>query len=85
MLIWDVDDFTEHGALSPYMEKADSEESFHMTSTPLKQMYHLRKHLQYISSQAPVDMDLDHADHPLTMANWSQHSKSTFMKFVLQQ
>ena len=41
--------------------------------------------MQYISSQAPVDMDLDHADHPLAMANWSQHSNNTFKKFVLQQ
>ena len=56
-----------------------------MPSTPLKQMYHLRKYVQYISSQAPVDMDLNHADHPLVMANWSQHSNNTFMKFVLQQ
>ena len=37
------------------------------------------------SSQAPVDMDLDHEDHPLAMANWSQHSNNTFMKFVIQQ
>ena len=41
--------------------------------------------MQYISSQAPVDMDLDHVDHPLAMAKWSQHSNMTFMKFVLQQ
>ena len=67
------------------MEKADSEESCHMPSTPLKQMYHLRIYVQYISSQAQVDIDLDNADHPLAMANWSQHSNNTFMKFVLQQ
>ena len=30
-------------------------------------------------------MGLDHEDHPLAMANWSQHSNNTFMKFVLQQ
>ena len=41
--------------------------------------------MQYISSQAPVDMDLDHTDHPLAMANWSPHSNYTFIKFVLQQ
>ena len=81
LLLWDVDDFTNHGALSSYMEKADSEESFHMPSTP----HHLRKYVQYISSQAPVDMDFGHPDHPLAMANWSQHSNHTFMKFVLQQ
>ena len=50
-----------------------------MPSTPLKQMYCLRKYVQYISSQAPADMDLDHEDHPLAMANWSQHSNHTFM------
>ena len=33
----------------------------------------------------PADMDLDHEDHPLAMANLSQHSDHIFMKFVLQQ
>ena len=55
------------------MEKADSEETFHMPSTSLTQMYHLRK---YVSSKAPGDMELDHEDHPLAMANWSQHSST---------
>ena len=55
LLLWDVDDFTDHGGLSSYVEKPDSEESFHMPSTPLKQLYHLWKYAQYISSQAPVD------------------------------
>ena len=41
--------------------------------------------MQYISSQAQVDMDFDHEDHPLAMANWGQHSNHTFMKFVFQQ
>ena len=50
LLLWDVDDFTDHGALSSYIEEVDSEETFHMPSTPLKQMYHLRKYVQYISS-----------------------------------
>ena len=67
------------------MDKADSEETFHMPSIHLKQMYHLRKYVQYIASQAPTEMDLDHEDHPLTMANWSPHSDHTFMKFVFQQ
>ena len=31
------------------------------------------------------DMELDHEDHPLAMANWTQHSYHTFMKFILQQ
>ena len=53
------------------MDKADSEETFQMPSTPLKQMYHLRKYMQYISSLAPADMDLDHEDPPLAMDNWS--------------
>ena len=30
-------------------------------------------------------MDLDHADHPLALANWSQHSNHIFMKFVIKQ
>ena len=71
MLLWDVDDVTDHGALSSYMEKADSEETIHMPSTPLKQICHLRKYMQYISSQATGDMELDHEDHPLALANWT--------------
>ena len=67
------------------MEKLDSEETFQMPVTSLKQLQHLRKYLQYISSLAPADMDLDHEDHPLAMANWSQHSNHTFMQFVLHQ
>ena len=43
-----------------------------MPSAPLKQMYHLRKYVQFISSQEPADMDLDHEDHPFAMANWNQ-------------
>ena len=85
LLCWDVDDFTDHGALSSYMEKIGSEETFQMPSTPLKQMYHLMKYIQYISSLAPVDLDLNHPDHPLTMANWSRHSNHIFVKFVLKQ
>ena len=69
LLLWNVADFTDHGALNSYMEKVDSEETFHMPSTPLKQMYHLRKYVQYIPSQAPADMNLDHEGHPLAMAN----------------
>ena len=41
--------------------------------------------MQYISSLPPADMDLDHEDHPLAMANWSQYSNHTFMQFVLHQ
>ena len=85
LLVWDVDDFTDHGALSSYMERADSEETSQMPATPLKQLQHLRKYIQYISSLAPADMDLYHEDHPLAMANWSQHSNHTFMQFVLHQ
>ena len=48
LLLCDVYDFTDHGALIPYMEEADSEETFHMPSTPLKEMYHPRKYVQYI-------------------------------------
>ena len=48
-------------------------------------MYHVRKYVQSISSQAPVEMDLDYSDHPLAMANWSQHSNNPFLKFLLQQ
>ena len=59
--------------LSSYMENTASVESFHMQPTPLKQMYHLMTYEQYISSEAPVDMELDHADHPLAMANCTQH------------
>ena len=66
------------------MEKADSEQTFHMPSTPLKQMHHLRNFVQYISSQAPGDMELDHEDNPLALAHSTQQSKNTFMKFVLQ-
>ena len=55
LLLWDVGDFTDHGALSSYMQKADSEETFNMPSTCLKQMYHLRTFVQYISSLAPED------------------------------
>ena len=73
LLLWDVADFTDHGVLSSYMEEADREETFLMPSTPLKQIYHLREFVQYISSQAPGDMELDHEDHPLSMANWTQH------------
>ena len=67
------------------MQKADSEEFFPMLSTPLKQMYDLRKEKQYTCSQPPVDMDLDHADDPLAMADWSPQSNNTFMEFALQQ
>ena len=41
--------------------------------------------LQYISSLVPADIDLDHDDHPLAIANWSQHSNHTSMPFVLHQ
>ena len=67
MLPWDVDDSTDHGALSSYMEKADSEETFHMPSTPHKQMSHIRKYVQYISSQAPVHSTRSHVPvHSMT-------------------
>ena len=56
------------------MDKTDSEETFQMPSTPLKQMYHRRKYMQYISSLAPADMDLDHEDPPLALDNWSLQS-----------
>ena len=44
LLLWDVDDFAYcgDGVLSSYMKKEDSRETFHMTSRPPKQMYHLR-------------------------------------------
>ena len=53
LLLWDVDD-TDQGALSSYMEKADSEETFQMPATPLKQLQHIQKYIQYISSLAPA-------------------------------
>ena len=85
LLLWDVDDFTDHRSLSSFMEKADSEETFHMPSAPLKLMLHCMKFVQCISSQAPGDMELDHEDHPLALSNWTQHSNNTSMKCVLQQ
>ena len=56
-----------------------------MPATPLNQLEHLRKYIQYIFSLVPADMDLDHEDHPLPMANWGQHSNHTSMQFVLHQ
>ena len=68
LLLLDVGDYTDHGALSSYMEKADSEETSQMPSTPLRQMYHLMNFVNCISSQATGDMELDHEDHPLAVA-----------------
>ena len=84
LLLWDVSDFTDHGALSSYLEKADSEETIQMPFTPLKQLYHLRKFVQYISSQAQGDMELDDEDPPLALAYWTQHSNNALQKFVQQ-
>ena len=36
LLLWDIDNFIDNGVFSSYMEKADSEKSFHMACTPLK-------------------------------------------------
>ena len=85
LVLWDVDDFTGHGELSHYMEKPDNEETIQMPSTPLRQTYKLRTFVQYSSSQAEGDMELDHEDHPLALDNWVLQSNNSFMKFVIQQ
>ena len=52
LVLWDVDDFTDHGALSSYIEKSDSEEAFSICHPHPSNM----KFVQYISSKAPGDM-----------------------------
>ena len=60
LLLWDVDNFTDNGALSSHMEKTESEEAFHAIHTPQT----VRKFMHFISFPAPGDMELDHDTIP---------------------
>ena len=67
LLIYDLNDFTPSGTLCHFKEKAESEETIIMPTTPLKELYNLYR---YLILKSEYDDDDDEFDNPLDKENW---------------
>ena len=57
LLSFTADDFTPSGSLCYFKEKADSEVAMMMPTTPLKELYNLRRYIQDIILECEYDYD----------------------------
>ena len=68
-------DFTPLGTFNTYKESTDAKIELKVPSTPLKQIYNLRRYTQYVINQSDYDVD-DQLNHPLLENNGSnKHTK----------
>ena len=80
-LTFNVDYFTPSGTLCYYNNKADSEAVIMMPTTPLKELYNLRRYIQHLILES--EHDDDEFDSPLNEDNWLFQPRGKFMKYVI--
>ena len=54
-----------------------------MPNTPLKELYNLRRYIQYLILECEYDYDDDDFDNPLDEDNWLFQTRGKFMKYVI--
>ena len=69
MFEFNIEDFQAAGSLGTYKENPGSEKVMRMPSTPLREMYNLRRHIQHEMAQSDYGYDEDEFDHPLSEPN----------------
>ena len=82
ILAYDSNDFTPSGVLCYHKDKADSEVSPMMPSTPLKKLYNLCRYIQHLILKAKYDCYEDF-DNPLDEDNWLLQRRGKYMKIVI--
>ena len=70
LLIFNVDDITPSGTLCHFREKADFEVVTMMLTTPLKELYNVRRYIHYLILECEYDYDDDDFDNPQDEDNW---------------
>ena len=69
LLSFTSDDFTPSGSLCYFKEKADSEVATIMPTTPLKELYNLRRYIQHLILECEYVYGDDDFDNPLNEDN----------------
>ena len=83
LLEFSIEDFQPAGSLSTYKEKPDSEEETKMPTTPLGEMYNLKRYIQHEMAQYDYGYDEVDFDHPLSEPNWTSQIRGEYVKFLI--
>ena len=80
MLAYTADKFTPTGSLCYFKDKADPEKIIMMPTTPLQELYNLRRYITHVMNESDYDPDDPDFDHPLSEHNWLSQTRGNKRK-----
>ena len=83
MLACTADKFTPTGSLCHYKDKAYPENLIVMPTTPLQELYNLRRYITLVMNESDYDPDDPDFDHPLSEHDRLSQTRGKFMKYVI--